>query len=68
LIPNEADSRFCHAHEFEKPNDRRALDLMNRAAKAVMQEFPDIVLAFGESDEYSFLMRRDATVYGRRRR
>ncbi len=41
---------------------------MNRAAKGVMQEFPDIVLAFGESDEYSFLMRRDATVYGRRRR
>jgi len=30
----------------------RALDLMNRAAKAVMEEFGDIVLAFGESDEY----------------
>lgn len=47
-----ADVRFSDAHDFEKPNDVRALDLMNRAAKAVMEEFPDIVLAFGESDEY----------------
>lgn len=47
-----ADRRFSDAHDFEKPNDVRALDLMNRAAKAVMEEFPDIVLAFGESDEY----------------
>ncbi|BEI81203.1 hypothetical protein CcaverHIS002_0203630 [Cutaneotrichosporon cavernicola] len=66
-VDGHAFTKFCHAHQFEKPNDIRALDLMNRAAKAVMQEFPDIVLAFGESDEYSFLMRRDASVYGRRR-
>ncbi|GMK57054.1 hypothetical protein CspeluHIS016_0308940 [Cutaneotrichosporon spelunceum] len=66
-VDGHAFTKFCHAHEFEKPNDIRALDLMNRAAKAVMHEFPDIVMAFGESDEYSFLMRRDASVYGRRR-
>lgn len=47
-----SDGRFSDAHDFEKPNDVRALDLMNRAAKAVMDEFPDIVLAFGESDEF----------------
>jgi tRNA(His) guanylyltransferase len=39
-------------HDFEKPNDKPALDLMDRAARAVMDELPDVVMAFGESDEY----------------
>jgi tRNA(His) guanylyltransferase len=39
-------------HNFVKPHDKRGLDLMDRAAKAVMDELPDVVLAFGESDEY----------------
>jgi tRNA(His) guanylyltransferase len=50
------ESRFSNKYAFEKPNDRRALDLMNAAAKAVMTELPDIVIAYGISDEYrSFL-------------
>ena len=44
--------RFSDLHEFKKPNDLRALELMDRAAKAVMDEYPDVVLGFGESDEY----------------
>lgn len=44
--------RFSTKYNFEKPNDRRALDLMNAAAKAVMTELPDIVIAYGISDEY----------------
>ncbi|KAL1412523.1 tRNA-His guanylyltransferase [Vanrija albida] len=59
--------KFSDAHNFEKPNDQRALDLMNAAARAVMDEFGDVVLAFGQSDEYSFLMRRATNVYSRRR-
>jgi len=43
---------MCAKYNFEKPNDRRALDLMNDAAKAVMMELPDIALAYGISDEY----------------
>lgn len=39
-------------HGFEKPNDARALDLMNACAVALAKEFPDIRIAFGESDEY----------------
>ena len=39
-------------HEFQKPNDLSALELMDHAARSVMEEYPDIVLAFGESDEY----------------
>lgn len=31
-----------------------------------MKEFPDIRVAFGESDEYSFVFHKDAVLYGRR--
>jgi len=44
--------RFSDKHGFTKPNDVRALQLMDHAAKDVMTEYPDIVLAFGESDEF----------------
>jgi len=46
------DGRFSDTHNFEKPNDVRALELMDKAAMAVMSEYKDVVLAFGESDEY----------------
>jgi tRNA(His) 5'-end guanylyltransferase len=43
---------FSAKYEFEKPNDVRALDLMNAAAKAVIIELPAIVIAYGVSDEF----------------
>ncbi|PPQ95442.1 hypothetical protein CVT26_008461 [Gymnopilus dilepis] len=58
--------RFSDVHEFKKPNDIRALQLMDHAAKDVMNEYPDIVLAFGESDEFSFLLRKSTSLYNRR--
>jgi len=58
--------RLSEDHSFTKPNDERALQLMDQAARNVMQEFNDIVLAFGESDEYSFLFRKSTTVHNRR--
>jgi tRNA(His) guanylyltransferase len=44
--------RFSDSHEFEKPNDENALKLMNRCAEEVMKEFQDLILAYGQSDEY----------------
>jgi tRNA(His) guanylyltransferase len=35
-----------------KPNDSRGLELMDHAAIKLMTEFPDIILGFGQSDEY----------------
>ncbi|KAJ7140076.1 Thg1 C terminal domain-containing protein [Mycena crocata] len=58
--------RFSDAHEFTKPNDVRALALMDHAATDMMEQYPDIILAFGESDEFSFLMRKSASLYNRR--
>ena len=50
--------RFSDKYAFTKPNDRRALDLMNAAAKAVMTDWPDVVIAYGISDEYRYLFLR----------
>ncbi|KAL8881042.1 MAG: hypothetical protein Q9198_001675, partial [Flavoplaca austrocitrina] len=61
LLPNtfivvRIDGRGFHhlssRYDFEKPNDRRALDLMNAAATGILKELPDINLAYGISDEY----------------
>lgn len=44
--------RFTHIHDFKKPNDMQALLLMNECAKAVLDDIPDIIFAYGASDEY----------------
>ncbi|KAL3516400.1 hypothetical protein ACH5RR_023302 [Cinchona calisaya] len=59
-------SGFFDVHEFEKPNDERALNLMNACALAVLEEFPDIVFAYGFRDEYSFIFKKDTKFYQRR--
>jgi len=53
--------------KFTKPNDIRGIHLMNDCAKAVMKEFTDIILAYGQSDEYSFIFHPHTTVYNRKR-
>ncbi|KAH7180797.1 Thg1 C terminal domain-containing protein [Fusarium sp. MPI-SDFR-AT-0072] len=58
--------RMCAKYGFEKPNDRRALDLMNTAAKAVVTELPEITIAYGVSDEYSFVFHKACTLFDRR--
>ncbi|KAI1251704.1 Glucose-responsive transcription factor [Eutypa lata] len=59
-------TKLCAKYGFEKPNDRRALDLMNAAAKAVMTELPDITIAYGVSDEYSFVFHKTCGLFDRR--
>lgn len=49
---NEDILRLSDKYAFEKPNDKRALDLMNAAAEAVMTKLPDLVIAYGVSDEF----------------
>ncbi|XP_015581517.1 tRNA(His) guanylyltransferase 1 isoform X2 [Ricinus communis] len=57
--------RFSDGHEFEKPNDEQALNLMNSCAVAVLKEFQDVVFAYGVSDEYSFVLKKDSKFYSR---
>jgi hypothetical protein len=54
-------NRLTTKYTFAKPNDRRALDLMNAAAVAVMKDLPDLVLAYGQSDEYRCVIRSGLT-------
>ncbi|KAF1988548.1 tRNAHis guanylyltransferase [Aulographum hederae CBS 113979] len=75
LLPNtwivvRIDGRGFHKlstkYAFEKPNDRSALDLMNAAAVSVMKEFPDVILGYGDSDEYSFIFHKSTSLFQRR--
>ncbi|KAG0139388.1 hypothetical protein CROQUDRAFT_54801 [Cronartium quercuum f. sp. fusiforme G11] len=71
-------TKFSSAHAFEKPNDKRALRLMNEAAKRVLESDlgrgkrgrkgngGGILLAYGQSDEYSFAFSRRCDAYNRR--
>lgn len=47
--------RLCAKYEFEKPNDKRALELMNAAAKSTMEGIPEVVIGYGVSDEFRYL-------------
>ncbi|EDV20051.1 uncharacterized protein TRIADDRAFT_32525 [Trichoplax adhaerens] len=58
--------KFSSQHRFKKPNDDRALNLMNHCGKAVMKEFPDIILGYGQSDEFSFIFKKSCNLFGRR--
>ncbi|XP_024537396.1 probable tRNA(His) guanylyltransferase [Selaginella moellendorffii] len=59
-IDGRGFKKFADLHGFQKPNDERALQLMDECAKAILEENTDIVCAYGISDEYSFLIRRGA--------
>lgn len=59
-------ARFANKYSFEKPNDRAALDLMNEAAKLVMTEIPELIIAYGVSDEYSFVFHKTCKLFERR--
>lgn len=58
--------KFSKEYDFEKPNDLGALEVMNRAATSLVRQFPDIVMAYGDSDEYSFLLRKQCQLFERR--
>lgn len=60
--------RLSEVHNFIKPNDERALGLMNCCGKIVMREFGDVVLSYGQSDEYSFVFKRSTNLFKRRAR
>lgn len=39
---------------------------MNNAAQTVMEEFRDIIISFGQSDEFSFVFRKETNIFNRR--
>ena len=65
-IDGRSFTEFCSAHNFEKPNDFKQIKCMNEAAKAVVMDFKDIALAYGQSDEYSFIFKKSTNMFNRR--
>lgn len=65
-IDGRGFSKLCKKYHFAKPNDRRAIDLMNSAAVEVVRSFQDVVLAYGQSDEYSFVFGEGTQIWERR--
>ncbi|EPS37025.1 hypothetical protein H072_9405 [Dactylellina haptotyla CBS 200.50] len=67
-IDGRSFHRFTAVHEFTKPNDIRALSLMNAAAKAVFHDLGGEVvsIAYGVSDEFSFILRKECNLFERR--
>lgn len=64
-IDGKGFHKFSEKHDFKKPNDIRSIELMNKAATSVMEEFPDIIFSYGQSDEYSFVIHRYSKMCGR---
>lgn len=65
-IDGRGFTKLCKKYDFAKPNDRRALELMNAAAVEVVRSLTDVVLAYGQSDEYSFVFHEDMSLFERR--
>jgi len=59
-------TRFSKDHKFEKPNDITALNLMNECAKHLMNDIGEILFAYGQSDEFSFVLSPSCQLYNRR--
>jgi len=63
-------TKFCKAHDFQKPTDDAAINLINRAAQHVMAPryfgSGTITCAYGHSDEMSFILAKNTTVFERR--
>ncbi|KAK4471828.1 hypothetical protein MN116_005220 [Schistosoma mekongi] len=58
--------KFTEKHNFIKPNDTRGLLLSVRGAERVMQQQKEIILAYGQSDEFSFVFKKCTEVFNRR--
>jgi len=65
-VDGHAFTKFTAEHGWAKPTDARGVCLMSAAALDVLREWGDVVFAYGQSDEYSFLLPPRAGVFGRR--
>lgn len=58
--------RLSQHYNFKKPNDPRALACMTDAAVAVFKHVQDILIGYGDSDEYSFVFDKSTNLFDRR--
>ncbi len=66
-VDGKGFSKYSELNQFEKPNDLKALQVMNSAAMSICKKFNEIFLAYGQSDEYSFVFNKNSNLYKRRK-
>lgn len=66
-IDGKCFTPFCKLYNFKKPFDDRLIHLMVSCGKNVLKQFPDIILGYGQSDEFSFVFQRDTNLFERKR-
>ena len=59
-------SSFVKKHGWEKPVDERGAQVMEGAARRVIEALPEVVMGYGHSDEFSFVFPPSATLFSRR--
>ncbi|CAI5760165.1 unnamed protein product [Candida verbasci] len=65
-VDGKSFHKFSSHYNFNKPNDEKALEVMNLTAEKIMNKYDDILMAYGDSDEYSFLLRKSCSLFDRR--
>ena len=65
-IDGKGFTKFTDKHQFKKPNDIRALKLMIISGLNVMKNYTEIFMSYGQSDEFSFVFKKNAKLYNRR--
>lgn len=65
-VDGRAFTRFTEDHKWLKPTDSRGVCLMTACALDVLREWGDLVFAYGQSDEYSFVLPPRGNPFGRR--
>ena len=65
-VDGRSFTSFTEAHSWVKPSDSRGVCLMTACALEVLREWGDIVFAYGQSDEYSFVLPPKSNTFGRR--
>jgi tRNA(His) guanylyltransferase len=65
-VDGKGFTKFTAEHGYEKPNDIRGLSLMTACAIEVVKSIPGFILAYGQSDEYSFVLHKASQLYNRR--
>ena len=50
-IDGKGFTKFTDAHQYQKPNEIHGIRLMILAGLSVMESFPEIFLAYGQSDD-----------------
>jgi len=65
-VDGHSFSNFTKVQNYRRPYDARGQGLMDHVAMMTMKEFSGVVLAYGESDEYSFVLRPSEDMFNRR--